>query len=93
MGRLIGTRPAFTYCVTAYRQTKARETSMKNQVDIFKKLPGGKMVWVRATESVDEAKVQLRRLEYINPGDYFIYDNRFGGLMPSLSPQPEIFVH
>lgn len=66
---------------------------MKNKVDIFKKLPDGKMVWVRAVESVAEAKVQLRRLEYINPGDYFIYDNRCGGVMPSLTPQPEIFVH
>ena len=66
---------------------------MKNQVDIFKKLPDGKMVWVRATESVDEAKVQLKRLEDSKPGDYFIYDNRFGGLVPSLSPRPEKFVH
>jgi hypothetical protein len=65
---------------------------MKCKVDIFKKLPGGKMVWVRAVDSLDEARVQLRRLEYINPGEYFIYDNRFGGVVPSLDSEPAIFV-
>jgi len=51
------------------------------------------MVWVRAVESMDEARLQLKRLEYINPGEYFIYDNRFGGIIPSLAMGPLLFVH
>jgi len=66
---------------------------MKRKVDIFKRLPDGQMVWVRAVDCMDEARVQLKRLEYINPGEYFIYDNRFGGIIPSLTTEPLIFVN
>jgi hypothetical protein len=66
---------------------------MKSKVDIFKKLPDGHMIWVRAVENLAEARVQLKRLEYINPGQYFIYDNRFGGVEPSFAAEPAIFVH
>jgi len=66
---------------------------MKNTVDIFKRLPNGKMVWVRAVDGLEEAKLQLKRLAFINPGDYFIYDNRFGGVVPSLSAEPAIFMN
>jgi len=65
---------------------------MKTKVDIFKRLPNGKMVWVRAVDGLEEAKLQLKRLAFINPGDYFIYDNRFGGVIPSLAAEPAIFV-
>ena len=65
---------------------------MKYKVDIFKKLPGGKMVWVRSVDGLDEAKVQMKRLEYINPGEYFVYDNHFGGIIPSLTAEPAVFV-
>ena len=51
------------------------------------------MIWVRAVDGMEEAKVQLKRLVYINPGDYFIYDNRFGGVVPSMDAEPAIFVH
>ena len=73
--------------------TSARETAMKCKVDIFKRLPDRQMVWVRAVDGMDEARVQLKRLEYINPGEYFIYDNRFGGIIPSLAVEPLVFVH
>lgn len=66
---------------------------MKSKVDIFKRLPDGQMAWVRSVESMAEARVQLKRLEYINPGDYFIYDNRFGGVIPSVTSEPPIFVN
>jgi len=66
---------------------------MKTKVDIFKRLPNGKMVWVRAVDGLEEAKLQLKRLAFINPGDYFIYDNRFGGVIPSFAAEPAIFVH
>jgi hypothetical protein len=85
----IGTRPAL---VRVY-EDPGRETLMKSKVDIFKKMPDGQMVWVRSVDDLDEAKVQLKRLEYINPGEYFIYDNRFGGIIPSLTAEPVIYVH
>jgi len=66
---------------------------MKYKVDIFKKLPDGQMAWVRSVDGMDEARVQLRRLEYINPGQYFIYDHRFGGIIPSFATETSIFVH
>jgi len=66
---------------------------MKSKVDIFKRLPDGKMIWVRAADGIEEAKVQLKRLAFINPGEYFIYDNRFGGIIPSLTAEPAIFVN
>ena len=64
---------------------------MKSKVDIFKRLPDGHMVWVRAVENLAEAQVQLKRLAYINPGEYFIYDNRCGGIVPSQTAEP--FIH
>jgi hypothetical protein len=66
---------------------------MKCKVDIFKKLPDGKMVWVRVVDGMDEARVQLKRLEFINPGEYFIYDSRFDGVVPSLHSEPASSVH
>ena len=32
---------------------------MKNKVDIFKRLPNGKMVWVRAVDGIEEAETIL----------------------------------
>ena len=78
-------------CRCGWAQPGRRD--MKPKVDIFKKLPNGHMVWVRAVNDMGEARVQLKRLEYINPGQYFIYDNRFGGVEPSIDAEPAIFVH
>ena len=75
------------------RQAQLGRPDMKPKVDIFKKLPNGHMVWVRAVNDLGEARIQLKRLEYINPGQYFIYDNRFGGVEPSIDAEPAIFVH
>ncbi len=65
----------------------------EKKVDIFKRMADGKMIWVRAVDGVEEAKLQLKRLAFINPGDYFIYDNRFGGVIPSMTAEPAIFVN
>ena len=75
------------------REAQPGRPNMKPKVDIFKKLPNGHMVWVRAVNDLGEARVQLKRLQYINPGQYFIYDNRFGGVEPSIDAEPAIFVH
>ncbi|MGA2418921.1 MAG: hypothetical protein ABSG69_02460 [Candidatus Acidiferrum sp.] len=66
---------------------------MKRKVDIFKKLPDGQMAWVRSVDGMEEARLQLKRLEYINPGEYFIYDFRFGGIIPSLATETYVVLH
>jgi hypothetical protein len=44
------------------------------KLDIFRKLPDGQLLWIRAVEGLEEAKRQIFQLARINPGDYFIYD-------------------
>jgi hypothetical protein len=47
---------------------------MKYKLDIFRKLPDGQLLWIKAVEGLEEARKQLLSLAQINPGDYFIYD-------------------
>lgn len=49
--------------------------SVSFKLDIFRKLPDGQLLWVKAVENLDEATAQLRELAQINPGEYFIYDS------------------
>jgi hypothetical protein len=49
---------------------------MGAKFDIFKKLPDGHPLWVKAVEGLEEAKSQLARLAASSPGDYFIYSVR-----------------
>ena len=51
---------------------------MRYKLDIFRKLPNGQLLWVKAVEGLEEAKSQLGRLAQINPGCYLIYDTRLG---------------
>jgi hypothetical protein len=46
--------------------------------DIFKKLPDGQPIWVKAVEGLEEAKCQLTKMAAVSPGDYFIYNTRQG---------------
>jgi hypothetical protein len=46
---------------------------MDAKFDIFKKLPDGHPLWVKAVEGLEEAKNQLARLIASSPGEYFIY--------------------
>jgi hypothetical protein len=50
--------------------------SMGAKFDIFKKLPDGNPLWVKAVEGLEEAKAQLARLAATAPGEYFIYSVR-----------------
>ena len=58
----------------------AKETdsggTMGAKFDIFKRLPDGHPLWVKAVEGLEEAKAQLRGLMASSPGDYFIYSVR-----------------
>jgi hypothetical protein len=51
---------------------------MGAKFDIFKKLPDGHPLWVKAVEGLEEARAQLARLAAISPGEYFIYSVRNG---------------
>ena len=51
---------------------------MDAKFDIFKKLPDGQPLWVRAVEGLEEAKRQLMQMAVASPGDYFIYNTRSG---------------
>jgi hypothetical protein len=49
---------------------------MGAKFDIFKRLPDGHPLWVKAVEGLEEAKAQLARLAASAPGEYFIYSVR-----------------
>lgn len=51
---------------------------MSAKFDIFKRLPDGHPVWVKAVESLEEAKRQLTQIAETSPGDYFIFSAREG---------------
>jgi hypothetical protein len=54
---------------------------MDAKFDIFKKLPDGHPIWVKAVDGLEEAKNQLARLAVSSPGEYFIYSARIGGIV------------
>jgi hypothetical protein len=56
---------------------------MKAKFDIFKKLPDGHPMWVKAVEELDEARAQLNRLAELSPGEYFIFSARQGLVVES----------
>jgi hypothetical protein len=53
--------------------TKSYGGAMGAKFDIFKKLPDGYPLWVKAVDGLEEAKAQLARLIESSPGEYFIY--------------------
>jgi hypothetical protein len=54
---------------------------MDAKFDIFKKLPDGYPLWVKAVDGLEEAKAQLARLAASSPGEYFIYSVRNGSVI------------
>jgi hypothetical protein len=51
-------------------------TMIGTTLDIFRKLPDGQPMWIKAVEGFDEAKRQVFELAKLSPGDYFIFDTR-----------------
>ena len=47
---------------------------MNYKLDIFRTLSDGQYLWIKAVESLDEAKSQLLSLRQREPGEYFIFD-------------------
>ena len=60
------------------RPLKLEVARMDAKFDIFKRLPDGQPLWVRAVEGLEEAKRQLIQMALASPGDYFIYNTRSG---------------
>jgi len=54
---------------------------MDAKFDIFRKLPDGHPLWVKAVDGLEEAKNQLARLAASSPGEYFIYSARNGRII------------
>jgi len=64
------------------------EVIVSYKLDIFRKLPDGQLLWVKAVEGLEEAKSQLSRLATVNPGDYMIYDTQLGCMIQSTAMYP-----
>jgi hypothetical protein len=54
---------------------------MDAKFDIFKRLPDGHPIWVKAVDGLEEARNQLARLAASSPGEYFIYNAQNGGIL------------
>ena len=55
---------------------------MDGKFDIFRKLPDGQPIWLRAVDGLNEAKKQLSEIAYSEPGDYFLYNSPTGQIIP-----------
>ncbi len=55
---------------------------MTAKFDIFLKLPpDGNPIWIKAVDTLEEARHQVLRITEEAPGDYFIYNARNGQVM------------
>jgi len=54
---------------------------MEMKVDIFRRLPDGKPLWVEAVVGYEKAKVHIQELIQVSPGEYFIFDSRTGQIL------------
>lgn len=60
------------------QSTLVEEAMRDGKFDLFRKLPDGQPMWIRAVEGLEEAKRQLSQMAETYPGDYFIYNSRNG---------------
>jgi hypothetical protein len=59
---------------------------MNAKFDIFKKLPDGNPLWVKAVDGLEEAKIHIARLAAVSPGEYFIFNVRNGSIIQAGIP-------
>jgi hypothetical protein len=56
---------------------------MTAKFDIFRKLPpDGHPIWIKAVETLEEARHQLLQMAEETPGDYFIFNTGTGRVIP-----------
>jgi hypothetical protein len=49
--------------------------------DIFRTLPDGSPIWLESVEGLQQAKRRLNWLAQLQPGRYFIYSEKTGGVV------------
>jgi hypothetical protein len=49
--------------------------------DIFLRLPSGQPVWIKAVESLEEARRQLAQFTESEPGEYFVFNALSGKII------------
>jgi hypothetical protein len=57
---------------------------MYSTYDIFERLPDGAPMWIKAVESLEEARNEITVLVNVNdraPRDFFIFDSRRGSVV------------
>jgi hypothetical protein len=59
-------------------QLLGKAANVEHKLDIFKRLPDGHPIWVKAVEGLEEAKRQLAQMANDKPGSYFIFNSRSG---------------
>jgi hypothetical protein len=55
---------------------------MDEKFDIFRKLPDGQPIWLRAVDGLSQAKKELSEIARREPGDYFLYNSPTGQIIP-----------
>jgi hypothetical protein len=55
--------------------------TMSAKLDIFRRLPDGNPMWIKAVESLEEARRQLVQMSETDPGDYFIFNTINGRVL------------
>ena len=56
---------------------------MHAKYDLFRKLPDGQPVWIKAVAGLEEAKSELGQIARSLPGDYFIFDTGNASVIPA----------
>lgn len=56
---------------------------MSAKFDIFRRLPDGNPMWIKAVESLEEARRQLLQMSENDPGEYFIFNTLNGQVLPA----------
>jgi len=59
---------------------------MNAKFDIFKILPDGRPLWIRAVDGLDEAKNHIGRMATTSPGEYFLFNIRNGSIIEAGLP-------
>lgn len=59
---------------------------MDAKYDIFKKLPDGPPLWIKAVEGLEQARGELAQIAKSIPGEYFLFDTRIGAVVSNGRP-------
>jgi hypothetical protein len=65
------------WCVWGHSLREEVE-SVSAKFDIFRRLPDGNPMWIKAVESLEEARRQLIQMSEKDPGEYFIFNTLNG---------------